>query len=327
MVWPWRCAAASAGPSTCTPAVGAAPAMAAASASKPAARKPRPALGVGWRCRPMAHCGWQVSMGAACLCKTPRHRRARRLRWSAPRVLDTAGDAISADGENHPKLVFGPRAVLIDTQPLASPIRVMCACCARWTGAAFCGARHGACRPPDHHPPLESMGFDAEGVLHGMDRQTGPGSRPKVGGKSSYQGLPFTATSRAMAGPPWSGPPRLPTTLASAVALRSVWAAMGPCGPCGGMCSSPMCATTPLPCCAGRPRPMWCVPPTTSGGWMAARTRPGAGAGGRWFPYGLVRYPPGRRDKVSGVRYARLAPDGTPRLQTVHAAGCARRTC
>jgi len=46
-----------------------------------------------------------------------------RGEWSAPRVLDTGADAISADGENRPKIAFGPNgAVVISyTQPLDKP--------------------------------------------------------------------------------------------------------------------------------------------------------------------------------------------------------------
>ena len=43
--------------------------------------------------------------------------------WSAPKILDTQADAISADGENRPKIAFGPNhwVVISYTKPLAKP--------------------------------------------------------------------------------------------------------------------------------------------------------------------------------------------------------------
>jgi hypothetical protein len=43
--------------------------------------------------------------------------------WRAPRPLDIGGDKVSADGENRPKLAFGPKgyAVISYTEPLAKP--------------------------------------------------------------------------------------------------------------------------------------------------------------------------------------------------------------
>ncbi|HPM68551.1 MAG TPA: exo-alpha-sialidase, partial [Piscinibacter sp.] len=43
--------------------------------------------------------------------------------WAAPRVLARGDDAISADGENRPKIAFGPsgQVVISYTQPLARP--------------------------------------------------------------------------------------------------------------------------------------------------------------------------------------------------------------
>ena len=44
-------------------------------------------------------------------------------RWSEPRLLDIGSDTVAADGENRPKIAFGPdnRAVISYTQPLAKP--------------------------------------------------------------------------------------------------------------------------------------------------------------------------------------------------------------
>jgi hypothetical protein len=43
--------------------------------------------------------------------------------WGPARVLATQGDAISADGENRPKIAFGPKGwvVVSYTKPLAKP--------------------------------------------------------------------------------------------------------------------------------------------------------------------------------------------------------------
>lgn len=45
------------------------------------------------------------------------------IRWSEPQVLETGQDEIAADGENRPKIAFGPNgwAVITYTQPLARP--------------------------------------------------------------------------------------------------------------------------------------------------------------------------------------------------------------
>jgi len=45
------------------------------------------------------------------------------VQWSDPQVLETGNDDIAADGENRPKIVFGPNgwAVVSYTQPLAKP--------------------------------------------------------------------------------------------------------------------------------------------------------------------------------------------------------------
>ena len=206
------------------PVANPAPAMAAASASKPAARKPRPALGVGVAVSPDGAL-WLAGLdgqGRLFVQNAPAPQGTASLHWSAPRVLDTAGDAISADGENHPKLVFGPQGTVLIayTQPLAKPntgyVRLL---------RSVDGGQHFAAPVTVHADRqiithrFESMGFDAEGVLHTVWTWKPPlrwAANPATGGP------PFTATSRAMAGPPLAPTPRWPTTLASAVALRSV---------------------------------------------------------------------------------------------------------
>lgn len=90
-------------------------------------------------------------------------------RWSAPRIIDTAHDAIAADGENRPKLAFGPNGwvVISYTKPLSKPytgeIRMLRSSDG---GATFS-------RPFTVHQDrqlithrFESIAFDRSGALH-----------------------------------------------------------------------------------------------------------------------------------------------------------------
>jgi len=90
-------------------------------------------------------------------------------RWSAPRVIDTGHDAIAAEGENRPKLAFGPNrwVVISYTQPLSKPytgeIRML-----RSTdgGASFSSpfTVHRDRQLITHR--FESIAFDSTGALH-----------------------------------------------------------------------------------------------------------------------------------------------------------------
>ena len=112
--------------------------------------------------------------------------------WGTPRILATQGEAISADGENHPKLAFGPQGwvVMTYTQPLAKP----------YTGAirmlrSADGGKtfslpftvHADRQEITHR--FESVAFDAKGVLNTLwvDKRDME-LAPKIGKKSSYQG-------------------------------------------------------------------------------------------------------------------------------------------
>ncbi len=89
--------------------------------------------------------------------------------WSAPQVLDVGADPISADGENRPKLAFGPKGqvVISYTRPLEKPytgwIRML-----RSTdgGATFSPpfTVHKDSQEITHR--FESIAFDASGALH-----------------------------------------------------------------------------------------------------------------------------------------------------------------
>ena len=113
-------------------------------------------------------------------------------RWGAPRLLDTAGDVIAADGENRPKLAFGPqgRVVLSYTRPLAQPYT-------GWIRMLRSGDRgktfsapttvHADRQEVTHR--FESIAFDAQGVLHTVwiDKRD-LADAPRVNGKPAYRG-------------------------------------------------------------------------------------------------------------------------------------------
>jgi hypothetical protein len=165
--------------------------QAAASAPAKAARKARAQLGVGAALAPDGTL-WLVGLGADNRLFVQTSAKTRPVRWSAPRVLDTQGDAISADGENHPKLAFGPQgyAVISYTQPGAKPytgtIRLL-----RSTdgGQRFAPpvTVHADRQEITHR--FESIAFDAQGVLHTLwlDKRDLE-LAPKEGKKSSYRG-------------------------------------------------------------------------------------------------------------------------------------------
>jgi hypothetical protein len=100
---------------------------------------------------------------------------------SEPRILNTGADQISADGENRPKIAFGPNAwvVISYTQPLSKPytgfIRMM-----RSTDQG----EHFSEPFTVHHDRqeithrFESIGFDGQGRLHTLwiDKRDGDGA-------------------------------------------------------------------------------------------------------------------------------------------------------
>ena len=170
------------------------PGAAAANAGKPEVRKPRPQLGVGVAFAPDGAL-WTVGLnaeGQLFVQSAPQPQGAAALQWSAPRVLDTAGDAISADGENRPKLLFGPHATVLIayTQPLAKPntgyVRMLRSVDGGKTFSAPVTV-HTDRQVIPHR--FESLAFDAQGALHTVwiDKRDLEAA-PKVGAKSSYRG-------------------------------------------------------------------------------------------------------------------------------------------
>jgi len=112
--------------------------------------------------------------------------------WSNPVVLDTGGDAISADGENRPKLAFGPNgAVVISyTQPLAKPYTGMIRMLRSSDGGQSFSAPftvHADRQVITHR--FESIAFDPKGHLHTLwiDKRDME-LAPKTGKKSAYTG-------------------------------------------------------------------------------------------------------------------------------------------
>ncbi|MES2879727.1 MAG: hypothetical protein V4713_15040 [Pseudomonadota bacterium] len=168
--------------------------VAAASPAKPAARKPRPQLGIGAALAPDGAL-WLAGLnadGQLFVQSAPAAAGGAALQWSAPRVLDTAGDAISADGENHPKLLFGPKSTVLIayTQPLAKPntgyVRLLRSVDGGQTFAAPVTV-HADRQIITHR--FESLAFDGQGVLHTVwiDKRDLEAA-PKVGGKPNYRG-------------------------------------------------------------------------------------------------------------------------------------------
>lgn len=167
---------------------------ASAPVAKPAARVPRPQLGAGVAVAPDGAL-WLAAVnaqGGLYLQTAPMPQGNGPYQWSAPRLLDTAGDAISADGENRPKLVFGPKGTVLIayTQPLAKPntgnVRLLRSVD---DGKSFAPpvTVHADRQIITHR--FESLGFDAQGILHTVwiDKRDLEAA-PRVGGKSSYRG-------------------------------------------------------------------------------------------------------------------------------------------
>jgi hypothetical protein len=106
--------------------------------------------------------------------------------WSEPKVLDSGGDAISADGENRPKIVFGPNGwvVISYTQPLAKPYTGFIRMLRSTDGGKTFSAPftvHQDRQEITHR--FESIAFDEKGDLHTLwvDKRDQP---PRNSGKS-----------------------------------------------------------------------------------------------------------------------------------------------
>ncbi len=296
-----------------------------ASAAKPA-RKPRSQLGIGTAFAPDGTLWW-VGLNAdnQLVIQNTLPAESRRSQWSAPRVIDLGGDPVSADGENHPKLLFGPNATVLIayTQPLAKPntgfVRLL-----RSTDGGKTFSSPARCTPTGRKSPTASSPSASMPTVC---------CTPSGSTSATWRPHPRWATSPATGARPstapirWMGVPRLartsrwPTTPASAAALpwrkattvvmNAMWrhvyepdvrdhafAALG--------------ATTTAPAATVRATfDEWHVNgcPHHGPGLVAAAE---GGFHTVWFG---IRQQDGAN--ASGVRYARLKADGSPDAQTV----------
>ena len=291
-----------------------------ASAKSAAVRKPRAQLGIGVALAPDGRL-WLAGLNAEnrlFVQSAPAPVGAAALQWSAPRVLDTGSDVIAADGENHPKLLFGaPGIVLLAyTQALekhhAGHVRLLRSVDGGQTFAAPI-TLHTDRQELTHR--FEVLGLDGQGALHTVwvdsrDQE----AAPSVAGKSSYRGAAIYHNVSTDGGATF-GPDlkladhaceccRIALGLGADGVLRAMWrhvfapnvrdhaiAALLPTG------EAPIVRAT---------FDEWQVDgcPHHGPGLAAA----GDGFHAVWF---------GIRDKVAGVRYARLNADGSPQPETV----------
>lgn len=295
------------------------------SASKPVMRKPRPQLGIGAALAPDGAL-WLVGLNAeGQLFVQSAPAGAASPQWGAPRVLDTAGDAISADGENHPKLLFGPKATVLIayTHPLSKPntgyVRLLRSVDA---GKSFSApvTVHADRQVITHR--FESLAFDAQGVLHTVwiDKRDLEAA-PRLGNKSSYRGAAIYRNTSSDGGATFG--PDLKVTDHSCECCRIALA----------------------PGTDGMLRAMWrhvyepnvrdhaiAVLSTTTPAEPATIVRatfddwrvdgcphhgPGLATAGDGFHAVWFGISQQGTEQGAGVRYARLKPDGSPRLDTV----------
>jgi hypothetical protein len=288
------------------------------------ARKPRPQLGIGAALAPDGAL-WLAGLnaeGQLFVQNAPAPVGAAARQWSAPRVLDTAGDPISADGENHPKLLFGPHTTVLIayTRPLPTPntgyVRLLRSTDAGQTFAAPVTV-HTDRQEITHR--FESLAFDAQGTLHTVwiDKRDLEAA-PKVGKKSSYTGAAIYRNVSQDGGASF-GPDlkladhsceccRIALGLGADGVLRAMWrhvfapnvrdhafAALSPATP------TPIVRAT---------FDEWRVDGCPHHGPGLAPASDGFHA--VWF--GIRSQ---GADQGAGVRYARLKPDGSPRLDSV----------
>lgn len=245
--------------------------------------------------------------------------------WESPHVLDTGSDAISADGENRPKLAFGPqgRVVISYTQPLAKPYTGMIRMLRSSDGGQTFSAPftvHADRQVITHR--FESIGFDAKGVLHTVwiDKRDLEHA-PKVGKVSSYRGAAIYRNESHDGGASF-GPDikladhsceccRIALTPGRDGVLRAMWRHVFE----PNVRDHGFAALVP-----GQIRPVEVVRATFDDWHIDACPHHGPGlapaADGSfhavWFG---IRKQDG--EDVAAVRYARLRPDGNPQLDTV----------
>lgn len=249
-------------------------------------------------------------------------------RWGAPRVIATGGDTVSADGENRPKLAFGPQGwvVISYTQPLAKPYTGMIRMLRSTDGGQTFSTPftvHADRQEITHR--FESVAFDARGVLHTawIDKRDMERA-PKVGTKPSYTGAAIYRNESRDGGATFG--PDLKLADHSCECCRIALAT----GQDGGMRAmwrhvfEPnvrdhgfAALTTPA-----SPSPTPVVRATFDDWRIDACPHHGPGLalaadGGFHAVWFGIRKQGG--EDVAAVRYARLQADGSPRLETVRA--------
>ncbi|MEO8118495.1 MAG: hypothetical protein ABI606_04135, partial [Rhodoferax sp.] len=249
-------------------------------------------------------------------------------RWGAPRVIATGGDTVSADGENRPKLAFGPQGwvVISYTQPLAKPYTGMIRMLRSTDGGQTFSAPftvHADRQEITHR--FESVAFDARGVLHTawIDKRDMERA-PKVGKKPSYTGAAIYRNESRDGGATF-GPDlkladhsceccRIALAIGQDGGMRAMWRhVFEPNVRDHGFAA----LTTPT---GPSPTPVlratfddWRIDACPHHGPGLALAADG-GFHAVWFG---IRKQGG--EDVAAVRYARLQADGSPRLDTVRA--------
>jgi hypothetical protein len=306
-------------------AAAATPATAPGASAQPApVRKPRVQLGIGVALAPDGAL-WLAGLnaeGQLFVQNAPAPAAGAALQWSAPRVLNTAGDPISADGENHPKLLFGPNATVLIayTQPLPTPntgyVRLLRSVDGGQTFATPITV-HADRQEITHR--FESLAFDAQGALHTVwiDKRDLEAA-PKVGGKSSYRGAAIYRNVSLDGGATF-GPDlkladhsceccRIALRQGSDGVLRAMWRhVFAPNVRDHAIATLTTGASTPI---VRATFDEWQVDGCPHHGPALAAA--GDGFHTVWFG---IRKQGG--ESVAGVRYARLKADGSPRPETV----------
>ena len=295
-----------------------------ASGTQPVAPKPRPQLGIGAAFAPDGAL-WVVGLdekNQLFVQSAPAQTGVAPPRWSAPRVLNTAGDAISADGENHPKLLFGPHATVLIayTQPLPKPntgyVRLLRSVDAGRSFAAPVTV-HADRQEITHR--FESLAFDGQGLLHTVwidkrDLEVAP----KVGNKSSYRGAAIYRNVSLDGGATF-GPDlkladhtceccRIALARGADGALRALWRHV----------FEPNVRDHAL--AVLRPTGEATLLRATFDDWRVdgcPHHGPGLASADEGFHTVWFGIRQENGEPVAGVRYARLKPDGSPRPETV----------
>lgn len=162
------------------------------SGSQPAARRPAPSLSVGAAFAPSGEL-WITGLDEKVRLFVQSSADLGRS-WGDRRVLDTQGDRTAADGENRPKIAFGPKGwvVITYTKPLPKPytgdIRMLRS---EDGGKTFSPVFtvHDDRQPITHR--FESTTFDSKGNLYVLwiDKRDAELARARSGGKrDAYDG-------------------------------------------------------------------------------------------------------------------------------------------